>query len=138
MLCLMHTKPTYEELEELLARERAIAKAACVLADRYKSERDGARAETIAVKSKVADAGHEPASVRYAIQQSLEHPTILRKGGGTWSPSLKASDAADADPLNPGRSEQAATVQSLQEERVETLKARVAEMRQNNDRRFGK
>jgi hypothetical protein len=57
-----------EALRSALAQEQAVSKAACRLADRYKKERDGARAEKAAVISKVASASE---SVSDAVAKAL-------------------------------------------------------------------
>ena len=56
---------------EALEQEQHIAKAACLLADRYRAERDGARAATEATKSKVADAALFDTDVQSAIRKAL-------------------------------------------------------------------
>ena len=56
---------------EALEQERHIAKAACLLADRYRAERDGARAATEATKSKALDAALFGNDVRSAIAKAL-------------------------------------------------------------------
>jgi hypothetical protein len=95
----------------------ALYKAACLLADRYRAERDGARAATEATKSKLVDAVTDRGTVREAIQTALRNPgatvsfdgrgvTKSRHapgtGRGTWTPSGHA---------NKGLVEQAARVQ---------------------------
>jgi hypothetical protein len=84
----------------------ALYKAACGLADRYRAERDGARAATEATKSKLVDAVGERGSVRDAIRMALGSPgatvsfddrgvTKSRhapgNGRGVWTPTTKAA-----------------------------------------------
>ena len=94
---MANTKPSYDELDTMF-------KAACELADRYRRERDGARAENAAVKSKLTDAVVERGSVREAIQKSLEHPASssgrMSGGAGSWAPNTKAT-LPPKDRLNP-------------------------------------
>jgi hypothetical protein len=96
----MQEKPSYDQLEEMF-------KAACSLADRYRKERDGARAATEATKSKLVDAVTDRGTVREAIQTSLRSPgatvtfsdrgvTKSRQapgqGRGTWQPLGHANE----------------------------------------------
>jgi hypothetical protein len=57
-----------EALRSALAQEHVVSTAACRLADRYKKERDGARAEKAAVIAKAASAGE---SVSDAVATAL-------------------------------------------------------------------
>lgn len=65
-------------LEAALEQEKQISKAACTLADRYRAERDGARAATEATKSKALDGALFGNDVQSAIREALGATTIQK------------------------------------------------------------
>ena len=84
---LARLEAALERAEKSLAQETAISKSACTLADRYRAERDGARAATEATKSKALDGALFGNDVQSAIREALG-ATAIQKNAPAPEPIL--------------------------------------------------
>jgi hypothetical protein len=71
-----------QEARDALAQEINISKAACALADRYRHERDAARGETGAAKSRLADAALHGDDLQSAIKSALAGSALVNTREG--------------------------------------------------------